>query len=285
MKRIRFRVILFAFWLIGFWSMQWLLEPIHFSFITYLLTMGMVIVALASSRLARVTLWALLIIPASLFLAIKIWLHPLADGIAILLTIGELAGMILTTFLAYRVSQAICEFEDAVAHITIGHRDLITENSSLGTASLYREVRRSRNHKRPLALLAVAIDDASLRLNLDRMVQEAQQAMIKQYARADIARLLSEKLEDCDIIVQNNEHFLVLLPETQSSDLPGLIERLRRQALEQVGVELKIGSASLPQDSYTLEGLVEQATREIKTEISPEFFLDLKKVFVNQQVT
>jgi hypothetical protein len=130
----------------------------------------------------------------------------------------------------------------------------------------------------------VAIEEKSLRLNLDRIVQEAQLGMIKHYALSRVAKLLCDRLEDCDIIVQNNEHFLILLPETKPEDLPGLIERLRRQVSEQVGVEVNIGTASLPYDSYTLEGLIDQATKGIKMDLAGDF-LKLEKLPVDRQAT
>jgi hypothetical protein len=40
-----------------------------------------------------------------------------------------------------------------------------------------------------------------------------------------------------------------------------VVERLRQKANSQVGVEIKIGVASLPMDSYTFEGLLAKATR------------------------
>jgi GGDEF domain-containing protein len=209
----------------------------------------------------------------------------LVGNAAVLLTIAEVCGIWLTTYLAYRVNLAISEFENALVHMTIGHGERITEDASLGAGSLYREVRRARNHQRPLSLMALAIEENSLKLDLDRIVQEAQRAMVKQYALSGVSNLLSEKLEDCDLIVKNNEHFLVLLPETKPEDLPGLIDRLRRQVSEKVGVELKIGVASLPHDSYTLEGLIDQATQGMETDLASEFFLESKRMFVNKHVS
>jgi GGDEF domain-containing protein len=185
---------------------------------------------------------------------------------------------LITTLLSYRVSLAISESELAIARLSIGQRERVTEDASLGAGTLYREVRRSRNHNRPLALLAVAIEEPSLQMNVDRIVQETQQAMMKQYALSALARLLCDRLEDCDTIVQNNEHFLILLPETTPEDIPGLIERLRRQSVEQIGVELKFGFASLHEDSYTLEGLIDLATQGINTNLTPDFILELKRM-------
>ena len=283
MKRIRRRVIILMMWLVGFYSLDKLLEPNDISEITYLFMVGVMALVLSTPRLTLVQFWMLLITPLLLSIPLNIWIAPPSESTSILLLIFETAGILITTLLSYRVSLAVNEFELAVAHISVDRRERITEDPSQGAGTMYREVRRSRNHDRPLALLAVAIDDTSLKLQVDRIVQEAQQAMMKQYALTAVGRLLCDRLEDCDTIVQNNEHFLVLLPETCPEDLPGLIERLRQQSTEQIGVELKIGAASLPEDGFTLEGLVEQATRGIKTVLAPEFIPELKDVPVNKQ--
>ena len=190
----------------------------------------------------------------------------------------------ITTYLAYLVSMAIHEFEDALSHITIGHPKRDTENASAGAGVLYREVRRARNHQRPLSIIALTINEQSLKLDLDRIVLDAQQAMMKQYAQSSLAKILCEKLEDCDTIVQNNGQFLVLLPETMPGDLPGLIYRLRQQVSDQLGIELNIGAASLPQDSYTLEGLVAKATRGMKTDLASELFIEQERMSLKQNV-
>ena len=239
MKRLRRQVVILACWLVGFFSVEQLLEPIHISSATYIYIFAIMIVVLVTPRFDAFPLWALLTAPIPVFLAIKHWVNPIAGNVAILLTIAEVGAIVFTTYLAYLVSMAIYEFENALTHITVGQPKRITENASLGAGVLYREVRRARNHQRPLSLMALAIDEKSLKLDLDRIVQEAQQAMMKQYAQSGLSKILCEKLEDCDTIVQNNGHFLVLLPETTPADLPGLIERLRQQVSDQLGIAIE----------------------------------------------
>lgn len=285
MKRLRRQVVILACWLVSFFGVEQLLEPVHINSATFIYIFAVMIVVLVMPRFVGIPLWILITAPVTVFLAIKQWLDPIAGSVAILLTAAEVASIVITTYLAYLVSKSIYEFENAVTHITVSQTKHPTEDSSLGAGVLYREVRRARNHQRPLSLMAVAIDDKSLKLDLDRIVQEAQQAMMKQYARSSLSRILCERLEDCDTIVQNNGHFLVLLPETTPADLPALIERLRQQASDQLGIAIDIGAASLPQDGFTLEGLVEKATREMKTDLASELFIDLEKISLKHHVS
>jgi hypothetical protein len=114
--------------------------------------------------------------------------------------------------------------------------------------------------------MSITADEKSIKTTLDRMAQEAQHRLVMQYTLSNIAHTLCEKMEDSDIIVQRNDHFIIVLPETGPEHIHGLIHRLRQQISDQVGVELKIGTASLPKDGFTLEGLVEKATSEMQAD-------------------
>jgi GGDEF domain-containing protein len=274
-----------ACWLVVFYGAERLLEPIHFSRVVDIFMLGMLIITLVVPRLARIPLEVLLSAPIPIFLGIKIWMGTLTGSTAILLTVSEVGSIALTTFLAYWVGRAIKEFESAVASITIGRGDRITEPSSLGSGSLYREVRRARNHQHPLVLMSIAVEEKSIKVALDRMVQEAQLTMMNQYALSGVSKLLCDKLEDCDTIVQSNNNFLVVLPETLPEDLPGLIERLRQQVYEQVGVNLKIGTASLPQDSFTLEGLVDKAIHDMEADLKPQQMVKLEQLSEKHRIS
>ena len=97
--------------------------------------------------------------------------------------------------------------------------------------------------------------------------------------------MLRDELEDCAIIVQDTDHYLAVLPDTKTDEIPIVVERLRQKACGQVGVELKIGVATLPQDSYTFEGLVERAMREMVKDREPQPCLILDKIPMEQRIT
>jgi hypothetical protein len=130
-------------------------------------------------------------------------------------------------------------------------------------------MRRARHHQRPLALMAIGVDEESIHIALDRMVQEAQQAMIKRYVLSDVARSLCDELEDYNIIAQSDDHFLVLLPEVTSEQLSDLSGRLHNALSDRLGVALQIGSASFPEDAVTFKSLVEKAVGEMDGGLKP----------------
>jgi hypothetical protein len=285
MKQLRIRAILLTCWLIAFYVIAHLWAPFNASPINYLFLLVLVIFVLTVPHLSKIHLWWMLSVPAIVFFGIKAWMKLPLAGDALPVTIAETCAIVLTTLLLLWVRNAIHDFESAVAQISISQRDKVVENETEGQSILYREVRRARNHQRPLVLMAISIDENSLKGALERIVKEAQQNIIKQFALANVSKTLCEKLEDCDIVVQTNDHFLILLPETKPGDLPGLIERLRKQVAEQIGVELKIGSASLPQDGFTFEGLVDKATLEMQASIESSLFIEPEQLLVKHKLT
>ena len=266
MKRIRFRIIVLAGWLVIFCNLERLLKPLNVSGFTYSLALVMVMIALIVPYVVRIPLWVILAAPVPVLLLFKAGTGDFAKSLSIPYAFTEICILTLTTFLAYWVNMAIREFESSVAHISVGHNDKLPESDVVGRGLIYREVRRARNRQRPLILMTVSVDEKSIKVALDRMVQETQMAMMKQYTLSDVSKTLCNTFEDSDIVVQSNDHFLIVLPETEVENVPGLIDRLRTQISNEVGVDLKIGTASLPRDGFTLEGLIDKAMDEMEAD-------------------
>ncbi len=267
--RMRLPVTILIIWLFLFYNIERLSEPIDITDVAYTFVPFMAVVTILTPRIRKIPLWVLLVVPIPVFLVLKAVVKSSAWGTSLPLTVTEICVIIVTTLMARWVSNGVSEFERAVARITIGQNDALTESFSTGQAEMYREIRRARHHQRPLALMAIGVEKTSIQVALDRMVQEVQQAMMKRYVMSDVARRLCDKLEDYDIIAQNNDHFLVLLPEVTLEELSDLSDQLRRAISEQVGVTLQIGTASFPNDAVTFESLVEQAVGGMDEEQEP----------------
>lgn len=272
MKRMRFIVAGLIVWLFLFYNIERLSEPINLSSAAYTFVPLMAVLTMLVSRLRKVPLGVLLVVPIPIFLVLKAWVGRPIWGAAIPVTVTEICVIALTTILARWVSSGLSEFESAIAHITIGQIGKLPEPFSTGQGEMYREVRRARHHQRPLALMAIGVEEESIQVALDRMVQEVQQAMMKQYVLSDVARTLCDELEDFNIIAQRNNHFLTLLPEVTPGKVTELIERLRKAVSEQVGVTLQIGTASFPEDAITFESLMEKAVGKMGREPEQEPF-------------
>jgi hypothetical protein len=165
--------------------------------------------------------------------------------------------------MARLVSDGLDEFVKAVGHISIGQVGKSLESFSTGQVDMYRELRRARHYQRPLSVLAVSVEEGSIQIAVDRMVQETQQAMVRQYVLSSVAGTLGDVLEDYNIIAQDNNRFLILMPEVSREQLDDLVGGLRQLMSEQVGVALQIGTASFPDDAMTFDSLTEKAVKDM----------------------
>jgi len=266
---MRLLIAVLIIWLFVFYNIERLSEPINITRVAYILVPFMAVLTILVSRLRRVPLGVLLVGPIPIVLGLRAWLRYGIWDTAIPLTVTEICVITLTTILARWVSNGLSEFESAIANITIGQVGKLPEPFSTGQGEMYREVRRARHYQRPLTLMAIGVEEESVRVALDRMVQEVQRAMMKQYVLSGVSKTLCDELADYNTIAQRNDHFLALLPEVTPEKLTDLIERLRRTVSERVGVTLQIGTASFPEDAVTFESLVEKAVGEMDTEPEP----------------
>ncbi|MGQ0602353.1 MAG: hypothetical protein ACT4QE_11755 [Anaerolineales bacterium] len=260
MKRIRLPVSVLIVWLFAFYNIERLSSFINLSQVAYVLVPVAAVALLLYPPMHKINLWIYAAACTAVFVVLEVWLgYGLAD-VPILLT--EVFVLVVTIVLARMVSDGVTEFELSVISITLGQ--LGERRSRQG--EMYREVKRARIHQRPLAVMAVRADDTSVEMSIDRMVREAQQAMVRQYVLASVSKALYEELEEFNIIAKRHDHFLVLLPETAPEKLPELIKRVRRAVTDKVGVSVHVGTATLSKDVTTFEALVEKATHDIEAE-------------------
>jgi GGDEF domain-containing protein len=285
MKRMRFLVAILIIWLFLFYNVERLSKPVDITDVAYTFVPLVAALTICVPRLRKVPLWVILVVPVLVFVVLKAWLKSRVWGTALPLTVMEICAIAVTIILARWVSNGVSEFENAIAHITIGQIDKLVEPFSTGQAEMYREIRRARHHQRPLVLMAVGIEEKSIQVALDRMVQEVQRAMMKRYVLSDVARTLCHGLEDYNVIARANDHFLILLPEVTSEQLPDLAGRLRQAVFEQVGVTPQIGTASFPEDAVTFESLVEKAVGEMNGNLEPESALRPQRLATEHHTT
>ena len=269
MKRLRLLIVTIVLWLFLLYNIERLSQPINISSAAYIFVAVVAALAILVPQLHRLSLWLILGAPIVLFLTIKSWLGYPLWGAAIPLIVTELSFITLTSLLARQVNHVLSEFEQVMTDITIKTIGKPTEPFARGQGEMYREVRRARTHQRPLSLIALGVDEETLRNPLPRIVIEAQQAMRKHLALAGIARVMDAELEDYHIIAKQNSHFIVLLPETDQEALAALEKQLRQAVTEQMGITLKTGTSFLSEDVITFERLIEEATDDMKSAQQP----------------
>jgi GGDEF domain-containing protein len=269
MRTMHYRALLLVAWLVFFYNLErvrWFVGAGQIQFVTryaYIFVALAALITLALPVLHRLPLWLLSAGGVIIFLVLKSWFGYPLWGATLAVTITEICAILVTGLLTRQVIGAIWEFEDSIVNFTIKRVGRQTKAFDIEQGEMYQEVRRARAFNRPLALLAIEPTMDSLKVATEKMVEEVQQATMKQYVLAALAKKLEEQLGPYSIIAQDGDRFLVLLPETSEEDVPKMSAQVRGQVHESIGLELQVGSAALPQVE-TFDELVETAYAEMK---------------------
>jgi hypothetical protein len=241
MKRYR-RWIAIAF---CWFSMLALLLPMRVASFAYPYLIGWVVLVLFSSSVRRLRLWLVGGLASAAFLAIATWSGLPIDA-ALLLTVAAI-------FISLLIAKALGDADEALDKpLRLRTNQISTKLRSVRSArsSLQAELQRGRDHHRPLSVLAISAAD---------------------FGGADqdaMASLLSKEMRAYDRVCVRDDHFVLLLPETDAEKTMQFVVRLRTATRKKLGLELDIGQSSFPAQ-VTLDGLLEHAESEMRVSDQP----------------
>ncbi|GAB4533254.1 MAG: hypothetical protein Kow0063_15010 [Anaerolineae bacterium] len=274
MRTMHYRVLMLVAWLVFFYNVErvrWLFGATRIQFVSrfaYIYVALAALITLALPVLHRLPLWILGSGGVALFLLLRAWFgYPIwVENLNVMVT--EICAVLVTGLLTRQVIGAVREFEDSIVNFTIKRVGRQTRAFDIEQGEMYQEVRRARAFNRPLALIAIEPAADSFEVAVERMVEEVQQATMKQYVLARLAKTIEDQLGPYSVIAQDGDRFLVLLPESSREDVPRLTAQLRGQVRDSTGLEVKIGFATLPEVD-TFNGLVEAAYIDMKRVAQP----------------
>ncbi|MFN8494888.1 MAG: hypothetical protein U0350_45210 [Caldilineaceae bacterium] len=279
MTRLYYLVIPLVVWFSLLFNIERLAQQLNIAPFFYGFTAICAVLIVLLPKLHKIPLQLLFAMALLPYLAIKYyWGFPISSGAALSITLTEISALGLTVVLSALTGRRLEELQETLTSLMIGQMSKEVQSFGTGQGLIYREVRRARRHQRPLALLAISPADTSLRVSLDevsgkapfnRFVEDVQREIVKKYIFARIANLLIEQLEDSCIVTQREEHFVTLVPETSREDLQSIVKKLESAAEEKLGIKLRIGMATFPDEEITFEALLERAEAGMNTTKSP----------------
>lgn len=271
MRQLRYLTIALCGWFFLLYNIERLIAPIDIASFVYVFAVAITALLLLSAQLCQLAMPWLFAIILPIYFGLKWALGIESGGDQLALTITELSALTVTTILARMISLQIEEWRKVITSLTIG--DLHDEHQPFetGQAQIYREIRRARRHQRAAALLAVTAvetsgESATKRLQetpLYRFVEEVRAETLEKYVSARLAELLVAELGDLAIVTKRNNHFVTLLPETDRERLQELTRKLQVAAKEKLGLQLKIGMSTFPDEAVTFESMLENAETEM----------------------
>ncbi len=264
MSKLRFWAATLIMWLVFVYNIERVSQSvITMHSYTYVFVLVMAAFTLLLPKLSNFSLSILFVIFINLFLLLKIyWQHEGILGQNFPLTVTQLGAILLTGLLARQVNHGLLEIENIITEITFSRVGGLPKSFLLEQGKMYSEVKRARRYNRPLSVIALQVDDKNIDIILPKMVEEAQQAMMKEYAFASIARTLGDNTYDFDTIALYDDCFILVLPEVTQERVSAIAQRLKKVVKEKINVELQVGLAVYPDEAITFESLVELAKQK-----------------------
>jgi len=266
MTKLRFWIAVTLGWLLLMYNIERYDETVNIASFVYILAAVLAITVVGLQRWCRLRLVVLLVLAALSWAICKAILRGPVFHPSWLIVAAELAAVLVTTALAWRISLSIEEFEAGAFDVIAMRPNDRAVPLSAGRGDLERELRRAEQFHRPLALLRLETDAAINSISLNGLIQEVQRGALQQHLSGQLAQLISDTTRDCDLVAQNRDHFVVLLPETDRQQALEMIEQMQRRARRQWGFDLRVGVAEFPAEEVTLTGLLDRAAHGIRAE-------------------
>lgn len=215
-------------------------------------------------RLHKISPAWLLAVLAGVVLLVKLWAQYPIGGAGFPVTVIELCILGITVILARRIGRSLEDFRTSLIGTMLRHVHQRSRPFESGQAEMYREIRRARRHRRPLALMVISPSGDTVEVSLDRFVKQVADDVARDYMTARIAEFLSQQMTDCDVLTQRGGHFVVLLPEAGRKKAVQIARRLEAAAKDKLGLDLKLGLSTFPDEEITFVGLLERAERDLQ---------------------
>jgi len=270
-----------AAWLFVLYNIERFHEPINIASFVYVYTAVIAGLLICVRPLHAISPFLLSTLLLSLFVLGKSMLGYGIVGPNLPLTITESCAIIVTIVLSRQIVKSIAEFEQAATDALLIQLDRQLSPFDMGQTEIYREIRRARQFNRPLALVTLAPTEQSIQQSLNRFIEEVQHKAVETYVHARVAEVLSNEVSHCDLIARRNNHFVMVLPETDREGAQALASRLREAVETKLGLKLQAGTACFPEQEVTFTGLLERAEAEMQGHRVETIGTDLRLVSEN----
>jgi len=263
MLRLRLLLVSLIGWLAILYNIERVQESLNIATFVYVLIFALSFVLFLAPRAFAYYPVATSAILLAIYGILKVSLgYPIA-GAALPITIVEIGSLLLTILLLRYITIILVDFEDTVANITINLLGIPPRLSDNDLEEVYREVRRARRFKHPITLAVVQANYNDANVDINQVVQEIQRGMRNSFLQARLIRLLSNQLNESDIIVRTENELILAMPHVSPESARRLFEAINLQTM-QWGLPLNVGFANFPETGTTLQTLIEAAAEGIE---------------------
>ena len=263
MTRFRFWLAILLLWLSLLFNLERLHEPINLASFVYVVVGLLAAAIVVVPPMRKAALSALGTGSVLLMILLKIVLGYEVAGPHLPLTVTEAVAILTTVVLAHQIARHTVRFEKSAAEVAAVRWQTRPKSFDDEQTEMYRELRRARRFDRQLSVVALEPTSEALKLSIDRLIEEVRGEMVQRYIEVRLVDVLQNEVHDVDLVANYEGRFILLLPETDRKHVADVVQRLAIQVERELGLQLRIGAATFPDEEVTLTGLVERAEAEM----------------------
>lgn len=129
--------------------------------------------------------------------------------------------------------------------------------------AIEREFGRARRHERSFAVLSLAANPRSLKLDGPRgYPDDLLRKLAENRAHLDLSGLLARELHVYSDVVATGQRVLALVPEVEGAAAEPLVKRLQSAITRELDFDVQIGVACFPRDAICVDNLISAADRD-----------------------
>ncbi len=263
MTRFRFWLAILLLWLSLLFNLERVHEPINLASFVYVVVGLLAAAIVVVPPMRKATMSALGAGSVLLMILLKVALGYEVGGTHLPLTVTEAAAILTTVVLAHQIARHTVRFEKSAAEVAAVRWQTRPKSFDDEQSEMYRELRRARRFDRKLSVVALEPTSEALKLSIDRLIEEVRGEMVQRYIEVRLADVLKNEVHDVDLVANYEGRFILLLPETDQKHVADVVQRIAIQVERELGLQLRIGAATFPDEEVTLTGLVERAEAEM----------------------
>lgn len=268
MSRFRILLLILVFWLIFIYN----LERPDFEFIglgnvdldsgvyviTGLISMAILVLPDLAKRYEVAVIPTLLIYVLSRFVVG----NPITDR-SIYITITEIMVLVITVWIARKISLVISDFEQTVEDVLLKPDDLNVLSRAEGEEKINNELSRARYFDHSVGFLLAHMstieqedDPAKARFDMEDMLQ-------RRYIQLRVAQIARSMLPKVAILVWDDDDLVVCMPETTYATAENLARALHTNLAIHLNLVIPMGIAVFPKDGLIYHDLVQATMRNL----------------------
>jgi hypothetical protein len=253
MKQVRIGLSITLLWFFIYYNINRLylplnVEPIASFFVTFCF---FILLLVPIAQTSQISILIGLLTLVNFFIRSQLGYE--IGGVNLVASLLDIGAIAFTSFLALRIRHYL---DQSNSNSNVKQIQQEAPDFETGQGQIYREIRRARRYERTIALLAISAMEELNDPSEDVLNKLTLRRETNHKTNDHLAKLLIKELRDYDVIAKRDNHFIALLPETNRESACGTIRRLESVAYENLGLKLKIGLATFPDEAVTFESLL-----------------------------